>query len=142
MRPAVKYAIALAFIVLLAAVLLPGIHTGGPVPVAQCRTELLNIGSALSAYQNDQGILPSGDTQSILKILAGENPQKKVYLNFARKPGRGEFEFIDPWGTPYQIEIGERTNYFIGSAGKNRKFGDKDDFALDNATGSGSQQTK
>jgi len=106
MRPAIKYAIVLAFIILLAVILLPGITGGGPAPIARCRVELDDIARALSAFNNDQGTLPSGDTQSILRVLNGENPQRKVYLNFARKSGRGANEYIDPWGTPYQIEVG------------------------------------
>jgi len=34
---------------------------------------------------------------------------------------------IDIWQTPYKIELVQRTNFIIHSAGPNRKFGDKDD---------------
>jgi hypothetical protein len=36
-------------------------------------------------------------------------------------------EVIDPWGTPYQINFLGKTNFVVRSAGKNQKFGDKDD---------------
>jgi hypothetical protein len=36
-------------------------------------------------------------------------------------------EVVDIWQTPYQIELAGRTNFIIRSAGKDRKFGDKDD---------------
>ena len=36
-------------------------------------------------------------------------------------------ETVDIWDTPYQIELVGRTNFIIRSAGKNCRFGDKDD---------------
>ncbi len=34
---------------------------------------------------------------------------------------------VDTWGTPYQIEFFQQTNFVISSAGKDKLFGDKDD---------------
>ena len=42
-------------------------------------------------------------------------------------------EFLDPWGTPYQIEFTGQTNYCIRSASINLKFGDKDDIVYDSS---------
>lgn len=41
---------------------------------------------------------------------------------------------VDPWGTPYQIDFFQQTNFVIRSAGKNRKFGDTDDIILNSAS--------
>ena len=43
-------------------------------------------------------------------------------------------EMIDIWQTPYRIELVGRTNFVISSAGKNRKFGDKDDIVFNSAS--------
>ncbi len=34
---------------------------------------------------------------------------------------------MDPWKTPYEINLIGQTNYIIRSAGPNHLFGDKDD---------------
>jgi len=39
-------------------------------------------------------------------------------------------ELVDPWQTPYRIELVGRTNFIFRSAGKNLKFGDKDDIVF------------
>ena len=39
-------------------------------------------------------------------------------------------EVIDIWGTAYQIKLLGPTNFAVGSAGKNLKFGDADDIVF------------
>ncbi|HVU07020.1 MAG TPA: hypothetical protein VHG89_00590 [Verrucomicrobiae bacterium] len=95
------------------------------------RSDETQIIIALKAYSNSYGVLPIGDAESIERILIGENlqgknPQKTAFLNFIWQSEHPN-GMIDPWGTPYQIEFLQQTNFVIRSAGRNRKFGDKDD---------------
>jgi hypothetical protein len=92
------------------------------------------MATALKAYSNTYSVLPVGNTESVERILAGENlygknPQKISHLLFmqtAEHPNK----MVDSWGTPYQIEFLQRTNFVILSAGRNQKFGDADDIVF------------
>ena len=42
-------------------------------------------------------------------------------------------ELRDWWDTPYRIEIAVQTNFVIRSAGRDRKFGDKNDIVFDSS---------
>jgi len=88
------------------------------------------ISAALQEYNNKTGSYPEGDTKAVLKALSDNtNSQGHAYLVFNRVAGH-LYEDLDPWGTPYQIEIFGQTNFIICSAGKNMNFGDKDDIVF------------
>ena len=43
-------------------------------------------------------------------------------------------ELVDIWQTPYQIELVGRTNFVVRSAGKDKKFGTKDDIVFNSVS--------
>jgi len=89
------------------------------------------IAGALKHYLNDYGVFPTGNTESVERILGGENlngknPQQIRFLNF--KPSiEHSNTMVDPWRTPYVINFFSTNHFAISSAGPNKNFGDKDD---------------
>ena len=78
---------------------------------------------ALKAYESEYGSYPQGSYPQICRTLLGDNP-KKIHF-FERDPKRvnAQSEIIDPWGTPYRIDLSPHpTAPRIQSAGKNRTF--------------------
>jgi prepilin-type N-terminal cleavage/methylation domain-containing protein len=103
--------------------------------IAQAGTEARSLAAAIAAYQSLYGIFPCSDADAkggvdltytnrnadIIMILldvdggvnAGHvrNPQKHVFLNgkmvtSAAQPGIGpDYNFRDPWGSPYVITL-------------------------------------
>jgi hypothetical protein len=89
------------------------------------------IATALEVYSNVYGAFPPGNTESIERILNGEdldgkNLKKIQFLIFRRGIERSN-ELADPWGTPYAISFSSTNSFVISSAGKDKKFGDADD---------------
>lgn len=133
----------LAFLLLL--VIIGSIVSPSPYHISKAKAQMIStrlqetdLVAALKAYSNSYGVLPVGDTESVERILAGENlqgknPQKTAFLNFIRHSEHPN-EMIDPWGTPYQIEFSLQTNFVISSAGRNQKFGDKDDIIFNSVS--------
>ena len=89
------------------------------------------IAGALKHYSYEYGVFPAGNTESVERILAGENlngknPRQIHFLNF-RPSIEHSNEMVDPWETPYAIDFFPTNSYVISSAGKNKVFGDADD---------------
>jgi len=76
---------------------------------------------------------PTGENSDIVRALAGDNSQKIVFLNFTSKV-ESPNEMLDPWKKPYQIQFFQQTNFVIRSAGKDKIFGDKDDFIFNSVS--------
>jgi type II secretory pathway pseudopilin PulG len=91
------------------------------------RIDVLDLGNALNVYREKYASYPTGENSNIVGVLAGDNPQKIIFLNYRRTPEHPN-EMVDPWGTPYQIHFSQQTNFIISSAGKDKIFGDADDF--------------
>jgi hypothetical protein len=106
--------------------------TAGPQKTMRATTEMVTIKTALEVYRETIGDFPHGDNTSILRLLRGENldgrnPTRIVFLYLRKNQTNQSGETIDPWGTPYQIEMIGTNHIQIRSAGKNRSFGDLDD---------------
>jgi hypothetical protein len=118
----------LAIIALLVAMLLPA-ETGPTLNKnAQCRLVLMmRLQAEIKNYQYEFGSYPTGDCTQVIKQLLGDNPKKIEFLNpknpFINQAG----ELLDPWGTPFAINFLSTNSFIISSAGKDKKFGDKDD---------------
>jgi type II secretory pathway pseudopilin PulG len=94
--------------------------------------EMATMKSAIEGYRDTLGEVPMGNNASILQLLSGgnsdgRNPTKIVFLSFGENKTNESGEFLDPWRTPYQIQILGTNDIKLKSAGKNRAFGDKDD---------------
>jgi hypothetical protein len=108
----------------------PGVGNNSPI---RTRLEIGDLNYSLNHYQSVYGVFPTGENSNIVSVLAGDNSQKVVFLNF-RRTSEHPNEMVDPWGTPYQIDFFQQTNFVIRSAGKNRKFGDADDIVFNSVS--------
>jgi hypothetical protein len=106
-------------------------RTDGGYNLSRTKMDIASIRAAAQQFETVYGRLPIGTNALLFHALFGGNPQKTVFLE-GRTNNTGEL--LDPWGTPYRIEIGE-TNFLISSAGKDGKWGDKDDYIFDGKSG-------
>ena len=86
------------------------------------------IGDALYFYFQKFHKYPQGSHAEIMQVLKSEyllSHSVTVRLN-------EKHEFMDPWGTPYEIHISPLGALKMRSAGPNKIFGDDDDEVLDN----------
>jgi hypothetical protein len=135
MKPArlIFYGLAAFVILILVAMMLP-VRTGSrPGKNVLCRMRLTDLRTALTTYHDKYLIYPDGGNSNIIGALAGDNPQKIVFLYFTRYASHPN-EMVDPWETPYQIDFLQPTNFIISSAGKNKIFGDKDDIIFNSVS--------
>ena len=93
--------------------------------------EMSNLCAAIAQYHAEFGKYPSGTKAEILKCLLGHNSKKLTLFTVNLKAVNSGGEFMDPWETPYEIQIYDQTNCTIRSAGPNHTFGDKDDILYD-----------
>jgi hypothetical protein len=133
----------LAFLLLL--IIVGSIVSPSPYHISKAKAQIIStrltetaMATALKAYSNTYGVFPIGDTESVERILAGENfhdknPQKIPYLLFIQTAEHSN-EMVDSWGTPYQIEFLQQTSFIILSAGRNQKFGDADDIIFNSVS--------
>jgi type II secretory pathway pseudopilin PulG len=134
MKRLVSYLIAAPVIITLVILLVPAISpTGRPTQQQKAIIEMRIIGSALQAYRKETGSYPTGQTENILQQLRGTNASGSHYLLPPYRQGYSTNDYLDPWGTPYRIEVENEINFVIRSAGKNGEFGDRDDQVFDGA---------
>ena len=99
-----------------------------PQPIV--KIDMQSLVFALKHYQADFDKYPSGGSSEILQALLGDNPEKRVFLTIGARSSNNACQFIDPWGTPYEIHVESTNHVIVRSAGKNRSFGDKDDVTM------------
>ena len=105
----------------------------GPPPHAtllhmHCQGDIARLSLACHEYLIDYGTNPTGDLAALVAQLKGDNPHHKAYMEFPSKKVNKRGEFIDPWGSPFEVSF-DPTNgeACIRSAGRDKQFGDKDD---------------
>jgi len=99
-------------------------------PEPKVQIEMRSLLGALQYYQAEYGKYPSGNSSEILKALLGNNPKMKLFLVVPARSTNSTGQFIDPWGTPYEIIFEPTNRVTIRSAGENKTFGDKDDVTM------------
>jgi hypothetical protein len=92
-------------------------------------TEMKGIQIALEQYESETGEMPVGSNAVIFQRLYGTNPFHRAFFDPGDRTNING-EFLDAWGSPYEIQINSRTNVLIKSAGPDRKWGDQDDYVL------------
>jgi hypothetical protein len=101
--------------------------------IIRTRLEIGDLNFSLNHYKSVYGGYPTGEYSNIVSVLAGDNPQKVVFLNF-RRTSEHPNVMVDPWGMPYQIIFLQQTNFIIRSAGKDKIFGNADDIVFNSAS--------
>jgi hypothetical protein len=128
MKPArlVFYGLAALIVILLLGMLVPVRTGGGFNRKTSCLVEISDLETALKNYHATYSNYPTGENSNIVRVLAGNNLQKIVFLNF-RQTLEHPNEMVDAWGTPYAINFLSTNSFVVSSAGKDKKFGDADD---------------
>jgi hypothetical protein len=124
-------------VVVLAILFLPLRHTGHPVSNAVlCRRDVKMLAIGLADYRFYYDSFPTGNQAEVVKALLGTNPRQIVFMAAPyRKNSTNSFgEFLDPWGTPYEISVVSTNDIHIRSAGPNHQFGDIDDIHCEGST--------
>jgi hypothetical protein len=106
---------------------------GGPEKIPRIRIDEKALSSSIENYHQTFGSYPNGENSNVVRVLTGDNPQKTVFLNFRQSTEHPD-EMVDSWGTPYQIEFVQQTNFVIRSAGKDKIWGDKDDIIFNSTS--------
>ncbi|MDQ3620968.1 MAG: hypothetical protein M3463_00540 [Verrucomicrobiota bacterium] len=84
------------------------------------------ISGTLGQYYQTFNEWPQGNNREVAAALLGENPKKTVFLGWHKSETNSDGELLDPWKTPYYIQItGDKIE--IRSAGPNRLLWDEDD---------------
>jgi hypothetical protein len=100
---------------------------------SRTKLEIAELKFSLNLYKSVCGVYPTGENSNIVSVLAGDNPQKIVFLNF-RRTSEHPNEMVDSWDTPYQIDFSQQTNFVIRSAGKDKIFSNSDDIIFNSVS--------
>lgn len=96
------------------------------VPQTTIQMELL--AEAVRQYDAELGSPPPGGSRAIFRALHGENPRGLPFIR-SRRDERPD-EFLDPWGTSYDVSLVANGVVRVRSAGPNGRLGDDDDREL------------
>jgi type II secretory pathway pseudopilin PulG len=90
---------------------------------------------AMQQYAAEYNHYPDGNSSEILTALVGNNPGKLQFIVLGQGRTNSRGELTDPWQTPYRIVFDSTNHFTIRSAGKNKVFGDQDDYELSSSGG-------
>ena len=76
---------------------------------------------ALRNYRDEYGELPAGAGLDIIKALRGNNPRRIVFIDFRDKQFDAAGRLLDPWGSPYRIDVSDPDHPRVYSPGKNKR---------------------
>jgi hypothetical protein len=85
------------------------IHANQKAEIMQFETDIQHITTAINSFFFDRDQMPESLSELIPDYLRTEN------------------EYLDPWGTPYRIDIQDENNMIIISAGEDKIFETSDD---------------
>jgi hypothetical protein len=115
-------------VVIIYPLLTPHFGTKEEAQIVCTQFESKDIASALKKRVTVTGSLSTIDNAFILQAVFGTN----TFLYSDRTNANGQF--LDPWETPYKIDILGQTNFTVRSAGPNKKFGDADDIIFNSVS--------
>ena len=98
-------------------------HLIDRIPVTQ--QDSWSIMLAIGLYGKEFGEAPKGGSAEIMAALIKDHPGTGPFLDSPRIRKNGGL--LDPWGTPYEIEILPEGRARVSSAGANKEHGDRDD---------------
>ena len=90
---------------------------------------------AMQRYAVEYNHFPTGNASEIMAALLGNNAEKLQFMEANERTTNSHGELIDPWQTPYRIAFDSTNHFTIRSAGKNKIFGDQDDYELSSSGG-------
>ncbi|MDQ3620967.1 MAG: hypothetical protein M3463_00535 [Verrucomicrobiota bacterium] len=96
--------------------------------------DLTAISAGLTEYFRTFNKWPVGGNREVTSALLRDEEKKQGFIGWSKSSLNSDGELLDPWGTPYYIEIGGENikgeEIKIRSAGPNRLFWDGDDRVL------------
>lgn len=95
--------------------------------------EMSSLLFAMQQYAAKYDHYPSGNASQISAALLGDNPDKLQFMKVGQAGTNSRGELTDPWQTSYRIVFDSTNHFTIRSAGKNKVFGDQDDYELSNS---------
>lgn len=110
-----------AFIVFL---LFPAVNINLGLP--KDKLEIHNLKAAMEIYKLEYAHYPTGNIEEIVSSLTGGNPKKIIFLDWNSTPTGEREKVVDPWGTPYRVNI-VSSGVIVTCAGPDKKFGTDDD---------------
>ena len=87
---------------------------------AIARIDVTQIRAAIKGYIVEFGIPPTGDHSQIIAALRGKNLRQIIFFEGDAKRFNGRGEFLDPWGTPYRIDVSNPDFPWAYSFGPNK----------------------
>lgn len=84
--------------------------------IGACRTSIQSVGTALDAYEVDNGVLPS-----TLQALMTRGSEMNWHGPYLKQPP------VDPWGNPFSYAKEGDSGYKISSGGPDGQIGTADD---------------
>src|ERR1043166_7302538 len=83
------------------------------------RHDVRRIWRALKKYHWEIGETLPEDQPAIIRVLSGSNPKQTVFIHprIVDEQGRA----LDPWGSPYRIDLSDPASPKVWSPGKNKK---------------------
>jgi len=110
-----------AIVVVLFYMLFPEFGTRINTRAASARVGAYGLATALDFYYKEYGGPPVGDQAAMIRILHGDNPKRIVFFEFATRNKSPSGEFLDPWGSPYKIDLSDPAHPRVYSFGKNKQ---------------------
>lgn len=112
MKQGVSCALAVIVALIFIGMLIPASGPRSAAKMVMCRLEESDINMAMVQFKIKYGSYPTGENSNIVNVLAGDNPQKIIFLSFHRSAEHPN-EMVDPWDTPYKIEFSQQTNFVV-----------------------------
>ncbi|MBN8460609.1 MAG: hypothetical protein J0M04_22495 [Verrucomicrobia bacterium] len=102
--------------------------------------EIHLIEQAAFAYFREVGSWPQGDNASVIRLLVEHEGQEAILpVRDLRRSDQGAA--LDPWGSPYYLEVSEQDGLKAHSLGPDRIDGTRDDFPLEEPANKSERRT-
>lgn len=95
-----------------------GKSTDAASPALQAWVDTRDIAFGLRSFYADNEKWPASDLIKICAALKGDNPTQKIYVFEVPRHPTGVF--VDPWGTPYLIDLNRPDGPRVYSCGPNK----------------------
>lgn len=87
---------------------------------------------AVASYQAESGHpMEVQSTAELVKVLQGDNPQKKVFFVFQSSELNARGELVDKWRMPMRISYDARKQLMLQSSGPDQVWNTPDDLSSD-----------
>ena len=112
----------IVLILILVSLLYPAVTvTMSPGGRSQAKNDVTQLVVATKGFISEYGTFPTGNPQSILHILQGNNHRKIVFIELDPKRLSKAGDYLDSWGMPYVLNLSGPDSPQVYSFGKNKR---------------------